>query len=31
MEHTEVFWLGQTLSAIKGFGGLVLPPSVGTS
>lgn len=31
MEHTEVFWLGQTLSAIKELGGLVLPPSVGTS
>lgn len=31
MEHTGVFWLGQTLSAIKGLGGLVLPHCVGTS
>lgn len=31
MEHTEVFWLGQTLSSMTRLGGLVLPPSVGTS
>lgn len=31
MEHTEVLWLGQTLSAMTGLGGLLLPPSVDTS